>query len=304
MTILTKITAWVTSRRTWAVLVLFIASLGAAWLSAVHSGSTDYSTDQVKYRPLASPHSESSEEIAADTVRHPLDDALEFVQPTIEALANVHDYTAVFTKTELLQGRLLTQNMDMKFRQKPFSVYFHGHSKCKQGREVIYVAGRHESKLVVHEVGLKAIVGTMHLSPDDPKVMATNRYPITNVGIAKIIDSAIEIWKNEKKTQDPANIEVRIVRDIEVGSIECDAVEISHRHEQEGLNYQIGRVYVDKVSRLPVQAELYGWPATPGDDPPLLEQYTYTNLKTNVGLSDADFDPQNGDYRFDVSARD
>ena len=304
MTILNSIAAWSTSRRAWPVVGAIIVSMGAAWLSAVHIGSTESNLSDFKYRPLASPIPQSSEQSASDTLRHPLDDALEFVQPTIEALKNVHDYTAVFTKTEFVQGRLLTQNMDMKFRQHPFSVYFHGHSKCKQGREVIYVAGRNESKLVVHEVGLKAIVGTMHLKTDDPKVMATNRYPITAVGIAKIIESAIEIWKNEKKSLDPANIEVRIVCDIEVGAMECDAVEISHHHEQPGLIYQVGRIYVDKLSRLPVQAELYGWPATPGDDPPLLEQYTYTNLKMNVGLSDADFDPQNRDYRFDVSRRD
>jgi hypothetical protein len=86
--------------------------------------------------------------------------------------------------------------------------------------------------------------------------------------------------------------------------VECEAVEISHHQEQPGLTYQVGRVYVHKQSRLPVRAELYGWPAAAGDDPPLLEQYTYTDVKTNVGLSDADFDPQNRDYRFDVSQRD
>ena len=66
----------------------------------------------------------------------------------------------------------------------------------------------------------------------------------------------------------------------------------------------MGRIYVDKESRLPVQAELYGWPEVTGDEPPLLEQYIYTNIKTNIGLVDADFDPQNREYRFAVSLRD
>jgi hypothetical protein len=233
-----------------------------------------------------------------------LDDAIEFVQPSIQALKNVEDYTAVFTKTEFVNGRLLTQKMDMKFRQNPFSVYFHCHSKRKSGREVIFVAGHNDGRLIVHEVGLKAVVGTMILKPEDPKVMATNRYPITEVGIAKIIESAIEIWKNEKRTLDPANIEVRIVHRVQAGDVECEAVEIAHHHQQPGLTYQVGRVYIDKHSRLPVQAELYGWPATAGDEPPLLEQYTYTNVKTNVGLSGADFDPRNREYDFAISQRD
>jgi hypothetical protein len=168
-----------------------------------------------------------------------------------------------FTKTELIHGRLLTQSMDMKFRQNPFSVYFHGHSKRKAGREVIFVAGRNDGKLIVHEVGLKSIIGTMTLRPEDCKVMETNRHPITDVGIAKIIESAIAVWHHEKKTLDRANIEVRIVQSVQVGATECEAVEVSHHRQQPGLCYQVGRVYVDKQSRLPVQAELYGWPATP-----------------------------------------
>jgi hypothetical protein len=169
---------------------------------------------------------------------------------------------------------------------------------------VIFVAGRNDGKLIVHEVGLRALAGTMELNPDDPKVMATNRHLITEVGIAKIIESAIDIWNNEKKTLDPANIEVRRVSSVEAGGVECEAVEIMHHHQQPGLIYQVGRVYVDKQSRLPVQGELYGWPEKAGEDPPLLEQYTYSNIKTNVGLTDSDFDPGNRDYRFAVSQRD
>ena len=194
--------------------------------------------------------------------------------------------------------------MDMKFRQQPFSVYFHSHSKRKAGREVIFVDGQNDGKLIVHEVGLKAIVGTLNLNPEDPKVMDTSRHPITEVGMAKIIESAIDIWKNEKQNLDPATIDVQIVQSVQVGETECEAVEIGHRRQAPGLDYQIGRVYVDKQSRLPVQAELYGWPQTADDEPPLLEKYTYTQVKTNVSLSDSDFDPQNREYRFAVTQRD
>ena len=153
-------------------------------------------------------------------------------------------------------------------------------------------------------MGLKSIVGTMQLNPDDPKVMDVSRHPITEIGMAKILDSAIEIWKHEKQTVDPANVDVRIARQVEVGGRECDAIEISHLRRQPGLTYQLGRIYVDCQSRLPVKSELYGWPANPGDKLPLLEEYTYANVKTNVGLSDRDFDPGNRAYRFDVGQRD
>jgi hypothetical protein len=43
---------------------------------------------------------------------------------------------------------------------------------------------------------------------------------------------------------------------------------------------------------LPVRAERYGWPDEAGGAPPLAEAYTYRNVRTNVGLTDADFHPQ------------
>jgi hypothetical protein len=46
-----------------------------------------------------------------------------------------------------------------------------------------------------------------------------------------------------------------------------------------------------------VRYESYDWPRTPGGQPELIEEYTYLNLKFNVGLTDADFDRGNPAYR-------
>src|SRR5579863_2469724 len=195
---------WSSRRRWLGVGAGLLTLLGVGWLSAMQHDSAHVNRSDFKYRPIANPIEAASRddaaprESASGPARHPLDDALEFVQPSLAALKDIKDYTAVFTKTELVHDRLLTQAMDMKFRQDPFSVYFHAHTKCKAGREVIFVAGRNDGKLIVHEVGLRALVGTMELSPDDPKVMATNRHAITEVGIAKIIESAVDIWNHEK----------------------------------------------------------------------------------------------------------
>jgi hypothetical protein len=49
---------------------------------------------------------------------------------------------------------------------------------------------------------------------------------------------------------------------------------------------------------VPVHYEAYDWPKQPGEPPVLLERYTYTDLKLNPGLTDADFDPKNPEYKF------
>jgi len=42
----------------------------------------------------------------------------------------------------------------------------------------------------------------------------------------------------------------------------------------------------------------YDWPTTPGGEAPLIEEYTYYNVKLNVGLTDLDFDKTNPAYNF------
>ena len=39
-------------------------------------------------------------------------------------------------------------------------------------------------------------------------------------------------------------------------------------------------------------------PAKAGDPLPVIEEYTYLNLKLNVGLTDKDFDHTNEEYNF------
>jgi hypothetical protein len=43
--------------------------------------------------------------------------------------------------------------------------------------------------------------------------------------------------------------------------------------------------------------EQWGFPVG-GSEPPLIEEYTYTDIKTNVGLTDSDFDVRNRKYHF------
>ena len=51
-------------------------------------------------------------------------------------------------------------------------------------------------------------------------------------------------------------------------------------------------------TNIPVRYIAYDWPARPGDPPDVFEEYNYLDLKLNVGLTDADFDPHNPAYNF------
>src|SRR5205807_5329999 len=104
-----------------------------------------------------------------------LSELIQWAEPSRAALKDVKDYTAVFTKKEVVKGRMVTQVMDVKFRAKPFSVYFKYRSGAEAGRQAIFVEGKFGNKLVVKEVGVNALAGTMYLVLDSPLVMAENR---------------------------------------------------------------------------------------------------------------------------------
>ena len=49
---------------------------------------------------------------------------------------------------------------------------------------------------------------------------------------------------------------------------------------------------------MPIYYASWSWPAPSSAEPILEEEYTYRNVKVNVGLDDQDFDIDNPDYRF------
>jgi hypothetical protein len=57
-------------------------------------------------------------------------------------------------------------------------------------------------------------------------------------------------------------------------------------------------ISIDKELNLPIRFEAYDWPARPGHEPLLMEEYTYSNLRLNVGLKERDFDPNNTQYSY------
>ena len=221
-----------------------------------------------------------------------LRDVINFAARSREAVKDIHDYTAVFNKTEMVKGKLIKQEMQMKFRAKPFSVYFRYHGGSSEGRQAIYVEGRNENKLVVKEAsGLASYIGGgVHLRLNDPRVMAENRYPVNHVGIGNLLETTIRDWEHEAKVAGD-EVDVQFFPHAKLNDLPCQAVQVKHLKKLGDLKYHLNRVYFDEETRLPVRAERFGWPARAGEAPPLLEEYRYAKLKLNVKLTDADFDP-------------
>jgi len=220
--------------------------------------------------------------------------ALDFAGDSRKAMENIKDYTAVFTKREVVGNRLTTQVMDMKFRQEPFSVYF-GFRGPEAGREVIYVQGANNGNMLVHDTGINALAGTIALPPTSPQVMKESRYPITRAGCLSMLDAVIKQFEVEARYEGSV---VKFYPNAKLGEVPCQVVEVTHPRQAREFRFYRTRLYVDKQTRIPVRVEQYAWPRSPQQQPPIVEEYTYANIRTNVGLTVQDFDPRNPNYRF------
>ncbi|MCA8996541.1 MAG: DUF1571 domain-containing protein [Planctomycetaceae bacterium] len=226
---------------------------------------------------------------------HPLIPAIKLTQQSQAVLNQVQDYEATLIKRERVKGQLLAQRIFMKLRPRPFSVYMK-FEEPHAGREVLYVHGKNNNQLAVHEAsGLTAIVGTVNLDPASPTAMAENRHPITHVGMHNMLAMLLEQWELESKY---GEIDVQYYPNAKLGNAECEVIEVTHPRPRKQFNYHKTRLYLEKQSRLPIRIENYDFPRTEGERPPLAEEYTYLNVKANIGLTDADFDQGNPKYNF------
>lgn len=100
------------------------------------------------------------------------------------------------------------------------------------------------------------------------------------------------------KELDPSESLVVFREDQTVGSRPCTVIETTHPHHRPEFMFHQVRVYIDRDLGLPIRFEAYDWPTSPESAPELLEEYTYTNLKLNIGLTDLDFDVSNTNYAF------
>lgn len=233
----------------------------------------------------------------AARMQHPLTPMVAWLEDAIRQMdANVRDYSCTFKKRELVDNKLSDQqSMFVKMRMQPFSVYFYFLDQSVQGQEALYVAGKNNGNLLAHPTGIKqALVGTLSLAPNDPQAMDGNRYPITDFGMRRLAERFLERSKYEMQF---GECNVRIVEARIDGRV-CTCVETVHPVKRAEFRYNVSRLYIDNELNLPIRCEGYDWPERAGDQPQLIEEYTYTSLKLNQGFTDMDFDAANPQYTF------
>ena len=244
---------------------------------------------------------------------HALDPVLDFARTALRNhIENHTDYTAVLTKRELVAGKLVPESkMVLKLKYGPsttagaersVAVYLKTlDPKSQAGREVIWIQGKNDNKLTAHEAGLLGLI-SVDLKPESRLAMAGNRYPITEIGIEKLLGKLIERGELDRRLG-PAT--VRTTENVSLGDRKCRLIEILHEKQTvtiEGgtaeFEFYLAQIYIDVERLLPLKYASFSWPKSLGGAPELIEEYTYLDVQLNVGLGDMDFDPKNPAYGF------
>ena len=268
---------------------------------------------------------------------HALDPVLKLARDALaQHRQRDRNYLATVTKQERISGKLGAVNrMELKLRNRPreshaapskgshattpantsssgtepsvnpsrlMDVYLKFvQPKSLQGREAIWREGVNDSVMVVHETGFLNLA-RIPLAPTSPLAMAGNRYPISDIGLEKLLEKLIEKGERDRLL---GGCEVEIIDNVEVAGRSCQRIVVTHPEPQvelqgKSISHEFYRavIDIDVEKELPIHYASYLWPTKPGEGPVLDEEYTYEDLQLNCELSDIDFDPDNKDYEY------
>jgi len=235
---------------------------------------------------------------------HPLTRVLKFAHEERAYLRRaVRDFTCRVVKRERIDGELQDHHyIDLCVREEchaggqvtqPLSVLleFLGPAEV-EGRRALYVAGRNDDRLLVRKGGRRFGYVVIDIDPFGPSVKRESLVPITEIGFSHLLDRTIRTLEQDVAA-DPAgdNTIVEHITSATIDGRPCQMLRITHPLRRDGLKFLSASMAIDSELHVPVRFDVYDWPATPGEQPPLMAEFTYTNVTLNANLGDAVFAP-------------
>ena len=284
----------------------FIALLGS--LAATAAAERTFAKPPHLVEPVHRVANAASLEPRSEAPPSPLEDALQRARGALaQCRTSIDDYTALLVKRERVGNTLGPHEyMTAKIRCRkvvegrliqPLSVYL-GFVKpaSVKGREVLYVENQNEGNLIAHEGGFKGrFLPTVSLSPTGALAMRGQRYPMTEIGVENLLVKLIERGEQARRLPD---VKADMRGGVKINNRPCTLLTVTQPTKRPELLFYQAKVYMDDELNVPIRYVAYDWPAPGQTELAVIEEYNYLNLQVNVGLTDADFDPNNSEYNF------
>ena len=216
-------------------------------------------------------------------------DLIELLHLAQKKYEMIQDYTVTFHKQQRVGGILYGEEDTLFKFKKPFMVYMKWIGDIDKGREALYVEGKHDRRLLVHLGGMiDYFAPTFALHPTGVLAMRKNLRPITESGLGNTIALLVKVCERAQRNGDLR------ARYLGAGGAGGRPVHRFERTLPRKAGYPAHRTLIelDRENGYPLSVTSYGWSGE------LLEKYLYDGLRTNVGLTDADFDRANSAYHF------
>ena len=286
--------------RVWTAICLAggLLSVGIGWAAPPEPASITVNRPDIATRQRALP--------PPPPVPHPLEPAMQYATASLAFLTTqVHDYSCRVVKQERIDGRLQPMEfIDAKIRHhreqagvvsQRESLYLHFLLPASVAdREVLWVEGRNNGRLTVRRGGTRFQYLTVDLDPKSDAAMQYSRYPATESGMLDMVRKLVEVGRSDMQY---GECEVNSFDGVKLDGRPCRCIEVIHPRRRSVFRFHVARIYIDEEFPLPLRYEAYDWPTT-AEKPPLVEQYTFQNVKLNVGFADAEFERSYSGYRF------
>jgi len=298
-----------------SVALVLLAACGTLVLRRLANDWLGDSSTDVGTRPADAPSDNSggSSALADPDSTHPLDSVLRIAKVSMDTHKRNHrDFRAMVRKRERIGKELGPESrMEIKLRyrdedpqtgQRRMDVYLKFiEPKSQAGREVIWQEGLNDGLMVVHEAGFLNIT-RLELSPTSKLAMLGNRYPISDIGIERLLAKLLFKGNRDRGLSDCL---VSLTDSVQVAGRDCKRLEVCHPEPEaivgdRSIPHEFYKAIIDIDSEhgVPIRYASYMWPEKPDGEPVLDEEFIYEQLELNAQLADKDFDPDNPAYNY------
>ncbi len=208
------------------------------------------------------------------------------------------DYCCVVTMQERVDGELRDrQRAKVLVRSQPFSVYmkFISPDQC-EGREILYVDGQYNNRIIVTKGGPRPTIAhiTRAILPDSELAASSTTHKITEFGVSAMMKQLLEVAEYAEQFPD---CQIEFIEGASVDNRPCTVIQVRHEPQSEAFPFYFAQIFIDNQWQVPVRFVCYDWPK-PGQKPELIGEFTYTDIKRNIGTTDYTFDYHNPNYNF------
>ncbi len=252
--------------------------------------------------PCAVTVAEETASTMANQAAHPLLPIIRYATShAVYIRENVRDFSCRIIKRERIDGKLQEQqfaNLHVRCEQRhddgsvqPLAVFMQFVApRTISDRRVLYIADQNDGKVLVRKGGKLMKHMKLKVDPLSARARSESKYLIMDAGLDKLMDRFIQQAEDDME-RDPAAANTRVSHfgNALINDRPCTHIQIVHPQQGGGMEFHITSLYVDNELHVPTRLVVHGWPEREGDQPPVNEEYTYLNLRLNVGLTDSDF---------------